>query len=84
MVILILVLLVVDVSSIDRRDLERQYESTKRVESLVEAFKNSQIHQQTLHNISEAITGNNVRKSKNGNAYSSGPSYLRVLLTLVG
>ena len=76
--------LTVDVASIDRRDLERQYESTKRVDSLIEAFQNSQIHQQTLHNITEAIKFNGVSKPCSGRASSSGPSYIRVLLTLVG
>ncbi|XP_045159980.2 ATP-binding cassette sub-family G member 5-like [Mercenaria mercenaria] len=74
----------VDVSSIDRRDLERQYESTKRVGSLVEAFQNSSIYHQTLNSITEATNTLDVPLSYKGLTKPSGPSFARVLFTLVG
>lgn len=74
----------VDVASIDRRDIEREYESTKRVDSLVEAFTNSAMHRQTLQDITAAMSNTQSAKYYNGFTRSSGPSYSRVLFTLIG
>lgn len=77
-----MIFVTVDVASIDRRDFKRHYYSIRRVESLVEAFQNSQIHQQTLHDITETI--DDVNEFNNDSVADDGPSYMRMILTLVG
>lgn len=73
----------VDVCSVDRRDKERENESIKRVASLVEAFKNSSLHRKTVENIKAATSRPVSASSNSGFKKLKGPSYPRVLLTLL-
>lgn len=76
-------LFLVDVSSIDRRDTEREYQSIERVDSLVKAFMNSAIHRQTMENIDKAV-----RQSPSPylsmESDNEGPHIFRVMITLIG
>ncbi|XP_053377061.1 ATP-binding cassette sub-family G member 5-like [Mercenaria mercenaria] len=74
----------VDVASIDRRDKEKERESMERVASLVEAFQNSSLHLTSVQNIKAACSRPVSASSYNGFKKQRGPSYLRVLLTLLG
>jgi len=69
----------VDVASIDRRCAERQTTSVKRVDSLVTAFRNSRLHFNTM----AAIDADMRQTPRRREPKAAGPSYHRVLLTIL-
>lgn len=70
----------VDVASVDRRNKEKEEESLKRVGSLVEAFKNSNLHMNTV----KEITANRHRLPTRGDEKKeSGPGIIRVFITIL-
>jgi hypothetical protein len=71
------------VASIDRRDKEKEHESTKRVSSLVEAFQNSALHLTTVQNIRNESSRPVSASSSYGIKKQKGPGYFRVLVTLL-
>ncbi|KAH3859053.1 ATP-binding cassette sub-family G member 5-like [Dreissena polymorpha] len=71
----------VDVASIDRRDIEKERESLERVASLVQAFKSSPTHLQTIKDIHADLKEGPT--CIEGDARDPGPSYFRVVGTIL-
>lgn len=69
-----------DVASVDRRDKRREEESMKRVSSLVEAFKNSSIH---INTVSDIAANKHKLPSPSEKNRAPGPGYIRVFLTIL-
>ncbi|KAL4238380.1 hypothetical protein ACF0H5_003089 [Mactra antiquata] len=69
----------VDVASIDRRNKEKEYNSKKRVDSLVEAFNNSKLHHTTVQTIQKI----HQQPRPKVNVRQKGPHYGRIILTLL-
>ena len=70
----------VDVASVDRRDPTREEESLKRVGSLVEAFKSSSIHTNTVKDITD---NRSKLPAPNHEEKEPGPGAIRVFNTVV-
>lgn len=74
----------VDVASIDRRDKEKEDESFERVNKLVNTFRNSAIHNETLQAVVEDTMKPSTKTKDAVLRYKTeGPGYLRVLYTLL-
>ena len=75
----------VDVASIDRRDKAKETESFERVGQLIDTFRSSAIHNETLQAVMEDTMKPSPQNRKlRRNGKNDGPSYTRIMLTLLG
>ena len=75
----------VDVASIDRRDKAKETESFERVGRLIDTFRSSTIHNETLQAVMEDTMKPSPKSRKlRRNGRNDGPSYTRIMLTLLG
>ncbi|VDI50556.1 ATP-binding cassette sub-family G member 5-like isoform X1 [Mytilus galloprovincialis] len=74
----------VDLASIDRRNHEREIETMSKVQKLVQAFSNSSINDENIHNIEEETMRHSTRRTMLFFFKPQPPSLMRVLYCLIG
>ena len=71
-------------ASIDRRDQTKEKESLERVSELVNKFKNSTIHNETVRAaVEDTLKSSSQTKDVFFRSKAQGPGYMRVMLTLL-
>ena len=78
----------VDLASVDRRNLDREEETSERVKELTNAYANSDLHKEVVYRIIEdtmkPTTGRQLLAQKYYNFRPHSSSFFRILFTLFG